>query len=192
MSEILNKAKLLEKIADEIKNCEECKKGKFGLPVPGKGNPNAKIIFLGESPGPQESVKGEPFVGPSGKFLDKLLDSIGIKREDVFITSPLKYYPGRRAPTNEEIMHGMIHTSKQIEIINPKLIVMLGNVALKALFPNEKFTVTEIHGRLIEKNNRIYFPTFHPSAARRFPKIREKMLQDFKKLKLLIDKLKLR
>jgi DNA polymerase len=188
--EKLNKAEVLEKIAEEIRNCEECKKDKFGLPVPGKGNSNAKIFFLGMAPGLQESIKGEPFVGPSGKFLDKLLDLIEVKREDVFITSPVKYYPGRRALTNEEIMHGMIHTSKQIEIINPKLIVMLGNVALKALFPNEKFSVTEIHGKPIEKNNRIYFPTFHPSAARRFPKIREKMLSDFKKLKLLMDKLK--
>jgi DNA polymerase len=141
------------------------------------------------APGPQESKRGEPFIGSSGKFLDKLLDSIGIKREDVFITSPVKYYPGRRALTNEEIVHGMIHTSKQIEIINPKLIVMLGNVALKALFPNEKLSITEIHGKPIEKDNRIYFPTFHPSAARRFPKIREKMLQDFKKLRTIISSL---
>jgi DNA polymerase len=183
------KLRLLKAVEEEIKKCEECKKNKFGLPVPGKGNPNAKIIFLGESPGPQESKKGEPFIGPSGKFLDKLLDFIGIKREDVFITSPVKYYPGSRAPTNEEIMHGMTHTSKQIKIINPKLIVMLGNVALKALFPNQRLKVSEIHGKPIEKDGRIYFPTFHPSAARRFPKIREKMIEDFEKLKKIIKNL---
>jgi len=183
------KIRLLKAVEEEIKKCEECKKNKFGLPVPGKGNPNAKIIFLGESPGPQESKKGEPFIGPSGKFLDKLLDFIGIKREDVFITSPVKYYPGSRAPTNEEIMHGTTHTSKQIKIINPTLIVMLGNVALKALFPNQRLKVSEIHGKPIEKDGRIYFPTFHPSAARRFPKIREKMIEDFEKLKKIIKNL---
>ena len=184
------KIRLLKEVEEEIRSCKECKKNKFGLPVPGKGNPDARIVLLGESPGPQESKRGEPFIGPSGKFLDKLLDSIGIKREDVFITSPVKYYPGRRAPTNEEIMHGMIHTSKQIEIINPKLIVMLGNVALKALFPNEKLKVSEIHGNPIRKNGRVYFPTFHPSAARRFPKVREKMIKDFEKLKLLVEEMK--
>jgi len=184
------KIKALEKISEEIKNCEECKRNKFGLAVPGEGNPNAKIMLLGESPGPTESKVGRPFVGRSGRFLTEILDLIGIKREEVFITSPLKYYPGRRAPTTEEIRHGMLHTTKQIEIINPKLIVMLGNVALKALFPNEKFKVSEIHGKPIRKNGRIYFPTFHPSAARRFPKVREKMIKDFEKLKLLIKEIK--
>ncbi len=79
----------------------------------------------------------------------------------------------------------MIHTSKQIEAINPKLIVILGNVALKALFPGKKLKISEIHGKTIEKNERIYFPTFHPSAARRFPNIRKKIIEDFKKLKKL-------
>jgi len=184
------KIKALEKISEEIKKCEECKINKFGLAVPGEGNPNAKIMFMGESPGPTESKVGKPFVGMSGKFLTKLLESIGIKREEVFITSPLKYYPGRREPTDEEIRHGMLHTSKQIETINPKLIVLLGNVALKALFPKERFKVSEIHGKPMEKDNRIYFPTFHPSAAMRFPKVRKKMLKDFEKLKLLVEKLK--
>jgi DNA polymerase len=180
----------LQKIAKEIERCEVCNKYKIGLIIPGEGKPNAKIMFMGEAGGPTESKVGRPFVGRSGKFLMQLLSSIGIKREDVFLTSPVKYYPGSRAPTNEEIMHGMIHTSKQIEIINPKLIVMLGNVALKALFPNEKLKVSEIHGNPIRKNGRIYFPTFHPSAARRFPKVREKMIKDFEKLKLLVEEMK--
>lgn len=181
----MNKEKILEEIAEEIRRCEECKKNKFGLAVLGKGNANAKILFLGEAPGLQESKKGEPFIGPSGKFLDFLLDLAGIKREEVFITSPVKYYPGKRAPTEEEIRHGMLHTSKQIEVINPKLIVFLGNVALKALFPDKKLKISEIHGSVIKKDKRIYFPTFHPSAGRRFPQIKKKMIEDFKKLKRL-------
>lgn len=184
------KAEALRKIAEEIENCKECKENRIGLPVPGEGNPDADIIFMGEAAGPTESKTGRPFVGRAGKFLSSLLNSIGIKREEVFITSPVKYYPGRRAPNLKEIKHGMIHTSKQIEIINPKLIVMLGNTALKALFPSEKFSVSEVHGKIMRRNDRIYFPTFHPAAAMRFPKIKEKMGRDMKILKDLIQKLK--
>jgi len=180
----MKKDRLL-KVAEEIAKCEQCKKGKFGLPVPGEGNPEAKIIFLGEAPGYQESKTGRPFVGRAGKFLTKMLDSIGLKREDVFITSPVKYFPGKRAPTLEEIRHGMVHTKKQIEIINPKIIVLLGNVAIKALL-DEKLRVSDIHGKVIEKNGVKYFPTFHPSAAMRFTGMRIKMEADFKKLKSLL------
>jgi len=184
----MSKKEDLEKIAEEIKNCEECKRSKFGLPVPGEGSPNAKIMFLGEAPGINESKIGKPFVGKSGKFLNKLLESIGIKREEVFITSPVKYYPGKRAPTNEEISHGMVHTWKQIEIINPKIIVLLGNVAIKGTL-GKNYKISEIHGKPIKKDGRIYFPTFHPSAARRFPKIRKLVEEDFKKLKKIINNL---
>ena len=184
----MSKKEDLEKIAEEIKNCEECRRGKFGLPVPGEGSSNAKIMFLGEAPGINESKIGKPFVGKSGKFLNKLLESIGIKREEVFITSPVKYYPGKRAPTDEEISHGMVHTWKQIEIINPKIIVLLGNVAIKGTL-GKNYKISEIHGKPIKKGGRIYFPTFHPSAARRFPKIRKLVEEDFKKLKKIINNL---
>lgn len=181
---MIMKDKLL-KIAKEIAKCEECKRDKSGLPVPGEGNQNAKILFLGEAPGYLESQTGRPFVGRAGKFLTKMLDSIGIRREDVFITSPVKYFPGRRAPSLEEIRHGMIHTRKQIETIKPKAIVLLGNVAIKALL-DEKLRVSNIHGKIIEKEGIKYFPTFHPSAAMRFTKVRLKMKEDFKKLKSLL------
>jgi len=176
----MKKEKALKRIAEEIKRCKECKKGKYGLAVPGEGNPNAKIVFVGEAPGYTESKTGRPFIGRAGKFLTKLLNSVGIKRENVFITSPVKYYPGRRAPTKKEIMHGMLHTRKQIEIIDPRVIVLLGKVAIFAFLGDKK--ISEIHGKVIKKD-RIYFPTFHPSAAMRFPKIKKLMEADFKKLK---------
>lgn len=179
----MDKRKELQKIAEEIRNCKECKRDKYGLPVPGEGNPNADAIFLGMAPGICESKTGRPFVGRAGKFLTKMLDSIGIDRKEVYITSPVKYYPGRRAPTDEEIAHGRIHLLKQIEIINPKLIVLLGNVALRAIFPDEKLLVSKIHGKAIEKNGITYFPTFHPSAAMRFTGMRNAMMQDMIKLK---------
>jgi len=175
----------LQKIAEEIAKCEECKKGKFGLPVPGEGNPCAKVIFMGEAGGVTEAKLGLPFRGRAGKFLTKMLDSIGIKREEVFLTSPVKYYPGRRAPTLEEIRHGMIHTRKQIEIIKPKIIVLLGNVALHALI-DEKLNISKVHGKIIEKEGIKYFPTFHPSAAMRFTNVRIRMEEDFKKIKSLL------
>jgi len=183
---IMNKEKALLKIARDIKNCKECKKDKFGLAVPGEGNVNAKVMFIGEAPGIEESKTGRPFVGRAGKFLDKILSSTKIKREDFFITSPVKYYPGRRAPNKKEIKHGMIHTKKQIEIIKPKIIVLLGNVALHALV-DEKLNISKVHGNIIKKENVIYIPTFHPSAAMRFPKIRKQMEKDFEKIKRLIS-----
>lgn len=182
----MNKEKALLKVAIEIKNCKECKKDKFGLAVPGEGYPEAKVMFIGEAPGIEESKIGRPFVGRAGKFLNKFLDSIGIKRKDVFITSPVKYYPGKKAPNKEEIKHGMIHTIKQIEIIKPKIIVLLGNVALHALI-DEKLNISKVHGNVIKKGNIIYIPTFHPSAAMRFPKIRKQMEKDFEKIKRLIS-----
>lgn len=185
----MKEEKLLE-IAKEIEKCEECKKEKYGLPVPGEGNPDAKIIFLGMAPGFNESKIGKPFVGRAGKFLDKLLVLLGIKREEIFITSPLKYYPGRRSIKAWEIEHGKIHLQKQIEIIQPKLIVLLGEVAVKATL-GKRYKLLEIHGKLIEKEGIFYFPTFHPAAAMRFPKIKELTIKDFEKLKKIKEEMKL-
>ncbi|MCS7105703.1 MAG: uracil-DNA glycosylase [Candidatus Aenigmarchaeota archaeon] len=179
----------LEEIRKEIEKCEECKRNKYGLPVPGEGNPKAKIFFIGEAPGPTESKTGKPFVGKAGKFLTKLLSSVGIKREEVFITSTVKYYPGRRALTLEEIKHGMTHTFKQIEAVNPRVIVLLGNTALKAFFPKKKLKVSEVHGKVLTKGDKICFPTFHPSAAMRFPETRKLVEKDMKKLKNLLKSL---
>lgn len=183
----MNKEKMLKRIEEEISSCGECKKGKSGLPVPGEGGPDAKAMFIGEAPGFTESQTGRPFVGRAGKFLNKMLDKIDVKREEVFITSPVKYFPGRRAPTLEEIRHGMVHTKKQIEIVKPKVIVLLGNAALHGLI-DEKLNISKVHGKKIEKDGIRYFPTFHPSAAMRFTKPRLKMEEDFKKLKhLFVD-----
>lgn len=177
----------LEKIAKEIKNCRECKKGKSGKAVPGEGNSKAQIFLVGESPGREEAKIGKPFIGRAGKFLNQLLDEIDLKRKDLFITSSIKYYPGKRAPTNKEIEHGKIHLVKQIEAIGPKIIVLLGNVAHKALIGNVK--ISKIHGKIMRKNKITYFSTFHPAAALRFPKIKKLLIKDFQKLKRVIKKI---
>jgi DNA polymerase len=135
-------------------------------------------MLIGEAPGIEESRTGRPFVGRSGKFLMTLLTAIGLKRSALFITSPVKYYPGKRALKLTEIRHGATHTQKQIEVITPKVIILLGNVAIKAVL-GEKLKVSDIHGRILQKGGVTIIPTFHPSAAMRFPTIRAKMRQDF-------------
>lgn len=177
-----NKILELAKIAKEIARCKECIRGKHGLPVPGEGNPDAKIMLVGESPGAEESKTGRPFIGRAGKFLNKLLEMAKIDREKIFITSPIKYYPGRRNIRNDEIEHGKTHLQKQIEVIKPRLIVLLGNVAIKATL-GKGYKLSEIHGKLIRRDNFFYFPTFHPAAAMRFPKIKKLAESDFKKLR---------
>ncbi len=177
------KSSYLLEIEDEIRKCRECMKGKSGLPVPGEGDPDAMIMFVGEAPGREESKTGRPFVGRAGKLLTRLLKSAGIERENVFITSPVKFYPGKRTPTRKEILHGREHLVKQIDVIKPKLIVALGNVALKALFPERKLAITQIHGKFFEENGVTYFPTFHPAAGLRFQKYKKLLEKDFKKIK---------
>lgn len=181
---LMQKEKALKKIEREITKCIECKINTSGKPVPGEGDTDADIMFLGEAPGRTEAATGRPFVGRSGQFLTTLIESIGLKRTSVFITSPVKYYPGMRAPTPKEISHGRLHLTKQITVIKPKLIVLLGATALKALLP--EYTVTKAHGKLIEENNMKYFITFHPAAALRFPPIRILIQTDFEILKKAI------
>lgn len=179
------KSALLEEEAEKIRRCLKCRKGKIGQAVAGEGNPDAKIFFVGEAPGREEAKVGRPFVGRSGKFLTQILSEIGIKREDIFITSPVKYLPKKGTPSNRDIAHGRKHLLKQLEIINPKLVVLLGNVAAKALL-TKPVKISRQHGKIVKENNTIYFLTFHPAAALRFPKIKVQVIDDFKKLQELI------
>lgn len=178
--------KQLDIITEEIKRCPQCKEGKFGLPVPGEGREDTEIMFIGEAPGRKEAETGKPFVGRAGKLLSELLISIGVDRKDVYITSPVKYYPGKRTPKISEIKHGTIHLHAQIEAIDPNLIVLLGKVAHQALLGEMK--MSKMHGQLTKKNSRLYFSTFHPAAALRFPKIKKLIKKDFTKLKRIYEK----
>src|SRR5437870_9883966 len=108
----MNKQQALDKIAEEIEHCEICKAEKSGVAVPGEGNPDADIVFIGEAPGKQEAKTGKPFIGPAGKVLRSLLESIGIHDEDVYITSPVKYLPIYVTPKQSDIEHGRIHLFK--------------------------------------------------------------------------------
>ncbi|MEM2619186.1 MAG: uracil-DNA glycosylase [Candidatus Hadarchaeales archaeon] len=174
----------MESVAREIEKCKECRKNKFGLPVVGEGNLNSKVFFVGMAPGRNEARTGRPFIGMAGKKLNSFLEKIGLRREDVYLTSPVKFYPGKRNLKDEEIIHGMKHLEKQIKIVDPKIVVLLGSVAYFGFF-RKKEKIMKIHGKEIRKGKRIFFVTFHPAASR-FPKIKRLMEKDFEKLKKLI------
>ena len=177
----MTKNQALEKIANEIERCWICKVGKSGKAVPGEGNPDANVVFIGEAPGRQEAKTGRPFVGRSGQLLRRLIAESGLAEEDVFITSPVKYLPDRGTPTRMDVAHGRIHLVKQLAVINPKLIVLLGAVASLAIL-EEAVAINKRHGEIIRKDDKKYFITFHPAAALRFPKLKTLLLADFKKL----------
>lgn len=178
----MTKQKELDVIAQQIAECRTCKIGKHGKSVPGEGNPDADIMFVGEAPGRTEAETGRPFVGRSGKLLRSLIVEAGLKEENVYITSPVKYLPDYVTPKPSDIEHGFIHFSKQIEVIDPKIIVLLGRVACLAVL-KKNISVVLRHGELVEEDNRKYFITVHPAAALRFLKMKKILLEDFKKLR---------
>jgi uracil-DNA glycosylase len=184
----MSKQKELDKIAAQIGACKPCRKGKVGLPVPGEGNPDADIVFVGEAPGKQESLIGRPFVGRSGKLLRGLIAQAGLRELDVFITSPVKYLPKHVTPKPDEIAHGREHLNAQLKIIKPKLVVIMGRVACLAVLERNCSVASE-HGKIIEsRNGTDYFLSYHPAAALHAPNLRPALVADFKKLKKLAQK----
>ncbi len=176
-------------LAEDIRKCTACPLWKgTTLAVPGEGAKGIKIMVVGEAPGEEEDRQGLPFVGRSGKFLDQMLAIAGLDRKQLFITNTVKHRPPQnRAPKSGEIkMCKELWLEKQIEIIKPKLMVLLGGIALKALA--KEISVEKWHGKMIEKDTQKYFVTYHPSAALRYPENRKKMEEDFKKLRKILDK----
>ena len=181
----MNNEGKLKKIAEEIKGCKICKQGKTGKAVAGEGNPNAKIVFIGEAPGKTEAETGRPFIGRAGKLLRSIIKDIGIDDSKVFITNPVKYLPLKGTPSSSDIKHGKTHLEKQLKIINPKIIVLLGRVAIHSILGN-KISVKKDHGKVIEKDGIKYLLVYHPSAALRFPPLKVPLKEDLGKLKELI------
>ena len=177
----------MEELSLKIKSCNKCPLYENRKnAVPGEGSVNAKIMLLGQAPGAMENLKGVPFCGRAGKFLDHLLKIAGIDRKKIFITSPIKCFPPKnRKPKKEEIKACLPWLKKQIEIINPKCFILLGEVAFSVFFPKKK--LSDFRGRWIEKDGKFYFPTYHPAAGLRFPRFKEILERDFKKLKEEIE-----
>ncbi len=182
----MNKKLALEKLASQITKCKICQARKSGKAVPGEGSADAKIVIIGEAPGRKEAATGRPFVGRSGQYLRKLIrEFLELEEDSVFITSPVKYLPDYKTPKLSDITHGQTHLNKQLAIIKPKIIVLLGAVAQKALL-DQTFPVLKKHAKIIETDGRKYFITLHPAAALRFPPLQKLIEADFKKLKKLI------
>jgi len=179
------KAKILQNIAEEIARCPLCKKGGTGKAVPGEGNPDARVVFIGEAPGSEEAKTGRPFVGRSGKFLRQMIKEAGLDENEVFITSPVHYLPLRGIPVKESIIHGKEHLLKQLTIIDPDIVVLLGNTACLALL-GKKAETTREHGRTVQKDSRTYLITVHPAYAMRFPAGKKQFTRDFEKLRKMM------
>lgn len=177
----------MQKVARKIENCKVCKVGKSGKAVVGEGSLDAQVVFIGEAPGKNEAIVGRPFIGRSGKLLRFMITSIGLLESEVYITSPVKYLPDRGTPTSLDIKHGREHLMKQLEIIKPKIVVLLGRVAAEGVLEKKVFVVKE-HGEIIEEKGGVkYFLILHPAAVLRFPgKYKLEFEKDFKKLKNIL------
>lgn len=180
----------LEEIAGKVRACQLCplyKETTNG--VPGEGNPNADIFFIGEGPGKKEDELGRPFVGAAGKLLEQLINHIGLTRNDVFIGNVVKHRPPQnRDPLPEEVLACWPYLQRQLEIIRPKIIVMLGRHSLGRFLPDT--SISQVHGKPFRKNDGIiYYPMYHPAAALYNGGLRETMFTDIARIPLILKKI---
>ncbi len=185
-----SKEQQLKALADEIVAAgvaPELAAGAQNL-VMGEGNADADIIFIGEAPGAKEDELGRPFVGAAGKFLDEMLASIELDRKDIYISNIVKYRPpGNRDPKPEEIEAFKPYLKKQVEIIEPKLIVFLGRHSMNVFLPELK--ISEAHGRAYKRDGQVYMPLYHPAAALYNGGMRKTLLEDFAGIPRLLKKI---
>jgi len=178
--------KILQQIDEEVQTCSKCGlhfSRKHG--VSGAGPADADIMFIGEGPGFHENETGIPFVGGSGRFLDELLENIGMKREDVFIGTVVKCRPpGNRDPQTIELEACDPYLERQIGAINPKVIVTLGRFSMAKYMPNAK--ISEVHGQAMNIRGRLIVPMYHPAAALHQRSLRPILESDCAKLPDLI------
>ena len=178
----------LDDVARAVRTCTDCPlhRGRTNA-VPGEGSASADLMFIGEGPGFHEDRQGRPFVGPAGQLLEGLLASIGTNRDDVFIANMVKCRPpDNRDPQPSEIASCSKYLDRQIELINPRLIVTLGRFSLGRFFPGE--SITRARGSLRQKDGRQIFPVMHPAAALRRPELRAAMVQDFQAIADVLER----
>jgi uracil-DNA glycosylase family 4 len=176
----------LESLVAEVSRCTRCllHRGRTKA-VPGAGPENADIMFIGEAPGFHEDQQGLPFVGAAGSFLDELLESIDLKRDQVYVTNVIKCRPpGNRDPLPEEVAACKSYLDRQIELIQPKLVVTLGRFSMARAFP--KARISHIHGQPRKISGVIYYPMYHPAAALHQPSLRPIVEDDMRRIPELI------
>jgi uracil-DNA glycosylase family 4 len=178
---------------DVVAGCEQCALSQTRTQVVfGSGSPTAELMFVGEAPGFHEDKQGVPFVGAAGKLLGKLLEGIGMSRDEVWICNVLKCRPpGNRDPLQEEIEACEPHLWRQIELINPRLIATLGNFATK-LLSGKPAGITQVHGReqqvMLGGNSVTLYPIFHPAAALYTPRMLQVLEDDFRRIPELLGR----
>lgn len=185
-------AKELNKIREEVLVCQKCPLSKSRtIAVPGEGSFSAEIMFIGEAPGATEDIKGIPFCGAAGKFLDEMLEVIGLRRSDIFITNTVKCRPPEnRDPEDSEKEACRPYLDRQFKAINPKLIVCLGRHSTSTFLPGAG-GISKLHGKALRRpDGRVYLPLYHPAAALHNGSLRETLINDFKKIPLIIKKIK--
>ncbi|MCH7483792.1 MAG: uracil-DNA glycosylase [Chloroflexi bacterium] len=180
----------LETLYTKIITCESCGLCKTRThAVPGEGAENAEIMFVGEGPGFHEDQQGRPFVGAAGKFLEELLGSINLTRSDVYICNVVKCRPpGNRDPMPEEVDACRPYLLRQIELIDPTLIVTLGRFSLSWFFPRD--SIGKVRGSLRQMGGRHYYHVYHPAAALHNGNLRQVILDDFAKIPLTLEKIR--
>jgi uracil-DNA glycosylase family 4 len=178
----------LEKIATDVRGCPLCKLARTRKnAVPGEGQISAKIMFIGEAPGRSEDEKGKPFVGAAGRILDNLLKKAGIERSQVFITNIVKCRPpNNRVPEEDELIACRPYLDRQIALIKPKVICILGRTAYSSILGGSSITASR--GKIIERSGQKYFSTFHPAAVIYNKSLRSTLEADLKKLAAEINK----
>ena len=182
----MTKQQKLQLLHIAINQCKDCPLYETAIhAVPGEGDVDARLMFIGEAPGRNEDESGRPFVGRAGKLLTALIESIDLKREAVFITSVIKHQPPKNRPPKSDELRSCKHwLDKQLAIIQPKIIIPLGRFALEYFLP--QMTITETHGRIFEQNKWFVFPVYHPAYGLRGTGALNALYDDFVKLKRVI------
>ena len=179
----------LTNLYDQIRTCTRCQLSRSRTrAVPGEGPEDASLMFIGEAPGFHEDKTGRPFVGAAGKFLEELLAKIELTRDQVYIANVIKCRPpGNREPISTEIKACEAYLDRQIELIQPAMVVTLGRFSMARYFPGSK--ISAIHGKPRKLDGVLYYPMFHPAAALHQPKLRSTVEQDMLKIPALIAEL---
>ena len=197
LSENSNKNKLLKKLAENINSIKNCQLKKNATnQVFGDGNLNSKVMIIGEGPGANEDKEGVPFVGRAGQLLDKMLESINLNRKNVYITNVVNYRPPEnRKPTDEEIKRYLPYLTRHIEIISPKILVLLGSTALNTIIGSE-IVISKARGKWVEKKigntKLLIIASFHPAFLMRQPDQKKMAWIDLKMIKKKITELKIK
>ena len=180
----------LKTIQHYVKTCKKCELcNTRNNAVPGIGNENADIVFIGEAPGKNEDLHGEPFIGTAGKILDDALENAGLRRSSVYITNIVKCRPpNNRIPNDIERAMCINYLEVELRIINPKIICLLGNTAFYSILGGKE--ISKNHGQVISKNDHVYFITFHPAATIYNQKLGVIFKNDIKKLVNELKKIK--